>query len=218
MAEWLPQSYWWQFLWATAVLVLCTLICLAGSGLFARCSNGLLLVLLVATISIPLSAAVKGPFLNPKEDIVFTGLSMDTFRQNLLPNFTRGAKLPRSLWYPVPRHRRHLSWCEHERRFEAPKQSDTQRDVVRHRSDVPSVYPCHFRHGSVYCSGNVLQQHKCHSTDQHIRRCHTRWRDGYIALFSTHGSYWLSQAPSGSVKRPLDSRIVSLRSRHQEIR
>jgi potassium/chloride transporter 9 len=91
MAEWLPQSYWWQFLWATAVLVLCTLICLAGSGLFARCSNGLLLVLLVATISIPLSAAVKGPFLNPKEDIVFTGLSMDTFRQNLLPNFTRGA-------------------------------------------------------------------------------------------------------------------------------
>jgi potassium/chloride transporter 9 len=91
MAEWLPQSYWWQFLWATVVLVLCTLICLAGSGLFARCSNGLLLVLLVATISIPLSAAVKGPFSNPKEDIVFTGLSMDTFRQNQLPQFTRGA-------------------------------------------------------------------------------------------------------------------------------
>jgi potassium/chloride transporter 9 len=91
MAEWLPQSYWWQFLWATVVLVLCTLICLAGSGLFARCSNGLLLVLLVATISIPLSAAVKGPFVNPKENIMFTGLSMDTFRQNLLPQFTRGA-------------------------------------------------------------------------------------------------------------------------------
>ncbi|KAI4663821.1 uncharacterized protein J4E78_004240 [Alternaria triticimaculans] len=91
MAEWLPQSYWWQFLWATLVLAACTLICLAGSGLFARCSNGLLLVLLVATISIPLSAVFRPPFENPKEEIVFTGLSMDTFRQNLLPHFTRGA-------------------------------------------------------------------------------------------------------------------------------
>jgi potassium/chloride transporter 9 len=91
MAEWLPQSYWWQTLWATIVLAACTLMCLAGSGLFARCSNGLLLVLLVATISIPLSAAIRTPFTNPKEDIVFTGLSMDTLRQNLLPHFTRGA-------------------------------------------------------------------------------------------------------------------------------
>jgi len=91
MGEWLPQSYWWQFLWATVILVVCTLICLAGSGLFARCSNGLLLVLLVATISIPLSAAFKPPFSDPKEDIVFTGLSMRTFTQNLLPHFTRGA-------------------------------------------------------------------------------------------------------------------------------
>lgn len=91
MSRWLPQSYWWQFLWATVVLAACTLICLAGSGLFARCSNGLLLILLVATISIPLSAAVKEPFVNPKEHIVFTGFNLNTFRQNLLPNFTKGA-------------------------------------------------------------------------------------------------------------------------------
>ncbi|KAF1943405.1 hypothetical protein EJ02DRAFT_453309 [Clathrospora elynae] len=91
MAEWLPQSYWWQFLWATVVLAVCTLICLAGSGLFARCSNGLLIILLVAIISIPLSAAIKDPFVNPKEDVIFTGFSIDTFRQNLLPQFTKGA-------------------------------------------------------------------------------------------------------------------------------
>ncbi|EMD62098.1 hypothetical protein GGP41_002426 [Bipolaris sorokiniana] len=91
MAEWMPQSYWWQFLWATIVLVASTIICLAGSGLFARCSNGLLVILLVATISIPLSAIVLPPFSEPKEHVVFTGLSMDTFRQNLLPHFTRGA-------------------------------------------------------------------------------------------------------------------------------
>lgn len=91
MARWLPQSYWWQFLWATVVLTACTLICLAGSSLFARCSNGLLVILLVAIISIPLSAAIKEPFVNLKEHIVFTGFSLDTFRQNLLPNFTKGA-------------------------------------------------------------------------------------------------------------------------------
>lgn len=91
MAEWLPQSYWWQFLWATLVLAACTFICLAGSGLFARCSNGLLIILLVAIISIPLSAAVQQPFVNLKESIVFTGFNMSTLRQNLFPRFTRSA-------------------------------------------------------------------------------------------------------------------------------
>lgn len=91
MAEWLPQSYGWQFLWATMVLGACTFICLAGSGLFARCSNGLLIVLLVAIVSIPLSAAIMDPFVNLKEQIVFTGFSLDTFRQNLFPHFTKGA-------------------------------------------------------------------------------------------------------------------------------
>lgn len=91
MAEWLPQSYWWQFLWATLVLAVCTVICLAGSGLFARCSNGLLIILLVAIISIPLSATIKDPFVNQKEDIIFTGFRLDTLRENLLPQFTKGA-------------------------------------------------------------------------------------------------------------------------------
>jgi len=91
MSQWLPQSYWWQFLWATLVLLACTTVCLAGSGIFARASNGLLLILLVAIISIPLSAAVREPFVDIRERIVFTGISMDTLRQNLLPNFTKGA-------------------------------------------------------------------------------------------------------------------------------
>ncbi|KAF2854559.1 cation chloride cotransporter-like protein [Plenodomus tracheiphilus IPT5] len=91
MAQWLPQSYWWQFFWATLVLAACTFVCLAGSGLFARCSNGLLVILLVAIVSIPLSAAAQQPFVNLQEDIVFTGFSMVTLRQNLLPHFTKGA-------------------------------------------------------------------------------------------------------------------------------
>jgi potassium/chloride transporter 9 len=91
MGQWLPQSYWWQFLWATMVLATCTLVCLAGSGLFARASNGLLLVLLLAILSIPVSAALRDPFADPRENIIFTGFSVNTLRQNLLPHFTKGA-------------------------------------------------------------------------------------------------------------------------------
>ncbi|KAF2876410.1 cation chloride cotransporter-like protein [Massariosphaeria phaeospora] len=87
----LLEGFWWQFLWATVVLVVCTAVCLAGSSLFARCSNGLLILLLVATFSIPFSALVVSPFENRKEDILYTGLNLTTFRENLMPQFTRGA-------------------------------------------------------------------------------------------------------------------------------
>ncbi|KAL1611182.1 hypothetical protein SLS59_000823 [Nothophoma quercina] len=91
MSQWMPQSYWWQFLWATIVLLVCTIICLAGSGLFARCSNGLLIILLVAILSIPASAFIVSPFVDEKHGIVFTGFSFDTLRENMLPRFTKGA-------------------------------------------------------------------------------------------------------------------------------
>lgn len=90
-ANWLPESYWWNYLWATVVLVLCTAICLAGSGLFARASNGLLLVLLVATFSIPFSALVLQPFEDRKLGVYYTGPSLDTLKGNLYPGLTRGA-------------------------------------------------------------------------------------------------------------------------------
>lgn len=90
-SPWMPQGFWWQFLWSTIVLIICTVICLAGSGIFARCSNGLLVLLLVATFSIPLSTLIIGPFSNPKEGIVYTGLSLQTLRENLMPHFTKGA-------------------------------------------------------------------------------------------------------------------------------
>ncbi|KAF3005919.1 hypothetical protein E8E13_009739 [Curvularia kusanoi] len=91
MSQWMPQSYWWQFLWATVVLLVCTLICLAGSGLFARCSNGLLVMLLMAIISIPVSALFKDPYVDEKHGIFFTGFSFDTLRENMMPRFTKGA-------------------------------------------------------------------------------------------------------------------------------
>lgn len=90
-SNWLPDNFWWQYLWETVVLVVCTAICLAGSGIFARCSNALLVIVLVATFSIPISAFVQHPFTNVKLGIEYTGLSLETLKGNLLPRLTKGA-------------------------------------------------------------------------------------------------------------------------------
>lgn len=90
-SHWLPQGFWFEFLWASIILFVCTCICLAGSGIFARCSTGLLVILLAATFSIPFSALVLGPSDNRGSGIDYTGLSVKTFLGNLLPKFTQGA-------------------------------------------------------------------------------------------------------------------------------
>jgi len=87
----LPESQWYLYLWSTIVLVLCTTICLAGSSIFARASNGLLVILLLATLSIPFSALIVSPFESRKLGIDYTGLSLSTFLGNLKPQLTRGA-------------------------------------------------------------------------------------------------------------------------------
>ncbi|KAF7718057.1 Uncharacterized protein PECH_002391 [Penicillium ucsense] len=91
LGHFLEEGFWWQYLWGTVILVLCTGICLAGSSIFARASNGLLVLLLVATFSIPLSAVFLKPFTSPADHIEFTGLSWRTLQENLMPQFTKGA-------------------------------------------------------------------------------------------------------------------------------
>jgi potassium/chloride transporter 9 len=87
----LPEGLWFNYLWATIVLAICTAICLAGSSLFARASNGLLVILLISTLSIPFSALVMSPFESRKLGIEYTGPSLATFTGNLLPQLTKGA-------------------------------------------------------------------------------------------------------------------------------
>ena len=84
-AQILPDTPWFLYLWSTVALLLCTAICLAGSSIFARASNGLLVILVVATLSIPFSALVVRPFENPKLGIDYTGISWTTFLGNLKP-------------------------------------------------------------------------------------------------------------------------------------
>lgn len=91
-AQWLPQGFWVEYAWATVILVICTAICLAGSSIFARCSNALLAILLAAAFSIPLTALIMKPSQDRGFSIDYTGLSAETFRGNLLPKFTQGAK------------------------------------------------------------------------------------------------------------------------------
>lgn len=89
--NWLPEGFWWNYLWSTIILIMCTAICLAGSSAFARASNGLLAILLVSTFSIPLSALVMRPFEDRSIGIEYTGLSLETFKGNLMPRLTSGA-------------------------------------------------------------------------------------------------------------------------------
>lgn len=91
LSKFLDEGFWWRYLWATLVLVLCTIICLAGSAVFARASKGLLAVLLIATFSIPVSALFKKPFSNPAQGVEFTGFRLETFVENLKPRLTKGA-------------------------------------------------------------------------------------------------------------------------------
>jgi solute carrier family 12 (potassium/chloride transporters), member 9 len=87
----LPEEFWWSYLWATIVLLVCTGICLAGSAIFARASTGLLVILLISTFSIPFSALIVPPFESRKLGIEYTGLSFSTLTGNLMPHLTKGA-------------------------------------------------------------------------------------------------------------------------------
>ncbi|KAL1635171.1 hypothetical protein SLS56_001923 [Neofusicoccum ribis] len=70
-ANWLPDDFWWQYLWATVILVV--------------------FIVLVATFSIPVSTFVQRPFTNVKLGIEYTGLSLETLKGNLIPKLTKGA-------------------------------------------------------------------------------------------------------------------------------
>ncbi|GAB1314953.1 hypothetical protein MFIFM68171_05163 [Madurella fahalii] len=82
----MPQGYWWDYLFGTFALVLCTGLCLAGSSIFAKASNALLVVLTISTLSIPLSALARPAFTDPERGIEFTGVSLATLKSNLLPH------------------------------------------------------------------------------------------------------------------------------------
>ncbi|KAK4164892.1 amino acid permease-domain-containing protein [Cladorrhinum sp. PSN259] len=84
----MPHGYWWDYLFETVALVVCTSLCLAGSSIFAKASNALLVVLVISILSIPISAMFNPAFTDPVKGIEFTGFSLETFKSNLFPHTT----------------------------------------------------------------------------------------------------------------------------------
>lgn len=82
----MPTAFWWGYLIETAVLIVCTGLCLAGSSIFSKASNALLVVLSVAILSIPVSALFRDSYIDPDKGIEFTGASLETLKENLLPH------------------------------------------------------------------------------------------------------------------------------------
>lgn len=82
----IPDGYWQGYLMQTCALVVCTALCFAGSAAFSRASNGLLVVLTIAILSIPISAIARSPFKDDQLDVEFTGLNSQTLLSNLHPN------------------------------------------------------------------------------------------------------------------------------------
>ena len=85
-----PQGYWTRYAFETAALAMATALCLLGSATFSKASNTLLVILTLSIVTIPVSAAFNVPFHDKNLGVHFTGLSITTFSDNLLPR-TNGA-------------------------------------------------------------------------------------------------------------------------------
>lgn len=85
----LPMGHWHQFVYATIILLICISVALVGSQMVSKAGNVLFFVLAFSTLSIPVSALIKRPF--SEGNIVYTGISWQTFRDNLFPRLTKGA-------------------------------------------------------------------------------------------------------------------------------
>lgn len=94
IAHILPVGYFWQILYSTVLLAVCTGIALVGSKLVSKTALLLFIILTLSTLSIPLSTLFVRPF-NPLpppfDDIRYSGISWTTFMENLWPHFTSGA-------------------------------------------------------------------------------------------------------------------------------
>lgn len=85
----LPTGHWNEFMYASLILFFCLIIALIGSQTVSKAGNLLFLILMLSNISIPLSAIFKSSF--ETDNIIYSGPSWKTFKNNLYPHFTIGA-------------------------------------------------------------------------------------------------------------------------------
>ncbi|GEQ68609.1 hypothetical protein JCM33374_g2277 [Metschnikowia sp. JCM 33374] len=90
----LPVSHWWEMVYSTILLALCTAVAIVGSSLVSKTAFWLFVLLTLSTLSIPASALFMPagfPIPPPLEHLKYTGLSWATTVENLWPHFTSGA-------------------------------------------------------------------------------------------------------------------------------
>lgn len=100
------DTQWWRYLYATFTLAFCLLICIIGGAMFARTSALILLIVVVCTLSVFISVFVENHtiqiaipttntivYKNSSDNTTFygnyTGLSAQTFRNNLYDGYQR---------------------------------------------------------------------------------------------------------------------------------
>ncbi|XP_028654106.1 solute carrier family 12 member 9 [Erpetoichthys calabaricus] len=94
----LPQGYWFNLLYATAILLLCLLVCLVGAEIYSKASFLIFTVVSVVLLTIFISFFAVKPqsFIISHQDNVnstfntsYTGFNMSTFRSNLYSKYSR---------------------------------------------------------------------------------------------------------------------------------
>lgn len=85
----LPTSPLYNFLYSSLLLLLCVGVALVGAELVAKTALALFITLFLSTISIPISTFFVQPFGSGAG--FYSGLSLQTFKDNFLPHFTSGA-------------------------------------------------------------------------------------------------------------------------------
>ncbi|EGV63855.1 hypothetical protein CANTEDRAFT_130236 [Yamadazyma tenuis ATCC 10573] len=85
----LPVGYFWTLLYSTILLALCTGVALVGANVVSKAALWLFVLLVLSTLSIPLSTLhTKTIFMGEAYQV---GLSWRIFKENLFPHFTKGA-------------------------------------------------------------------------------------------------------------------------------
>lgn len=85
----LPVSYYWQVLYSTILLAICTCISMVGANLVSKTALWLFITLTIAIVSIPVSSLIPRTYFL---DVPYkVGISYTIFKENLWPNFTQGA-------------------------------------------------------------------------------------------------------------------------------
>ncbi|RDD47297.1 Solute carrier family 12 member 9 [Trichoplax sp. H2] len=98
LANAIPGSTWWQYLYGSLVLLFCLIVCVFGAGIFAKTSLIIFLAVMVAISSSVVSFIAQKAFavnnqsiLNENETVLnfaYTGWDIETFRKNLYTNYT----------------------------------------------------------------------------------------------------------------------------------